>query len=134
MIKNLTFGVYLIISDFPVESLKTNKNQQKKSLILQYIFTQETSLILGTSTNATLQKIYSQHSQKHVSCWCQKKHCTAPFLDDQEPHSQRTCLHIPVNLCSKIFFPETQEICDCFSVSRYIKRCRKLCIQTQSHF
>ena len=26
MIKNLTFGVYLIISDFPVESLKANKN------------------------------------------------------------------------------------------------------------
>ena len=41
MIKNFIFGDYLLISNFPVESLKANKNQQKRSLILQYSFTQK---------------------------------------------------------------------------------------------
>ena len=36
MIQNLIFGVYLLISDFLAESLKANKNRQKRSLILQY--------------------------------------------------------------------------------------------------
>ena len=42
MIKNLIFGVYLLISGFLVEILKANKNQQKGSLILQCSFPQKT--------------------------------------------------------------------------------------------
>ena len=34
MIKNLRSGVYLLISDFLVESIEVNKNYQKRSLIL----------------------------------------------------------------------------------------------------
>ena len=35
MIQNLLFGVYLLIADFLIGSLKANKNQQKRLLILQ---------------------------------------------------------------------------------------------------
>ena len=45
MIKNLIFGVYLLISDFLVKSFhrqQANKNYQKRSLILQYNFAQKT--------------------------------------------------------------------------------------------
>ena len=54
MNKNLIFEVYLLISDFLVESLKASKNQQKSSLILQYSFAQKTFLVLQTSTHSTL--------------------------------------------------------------------------------
>ena len=39
MIKNLIFGVYLLISDFLARIRKANKDWQKRSLILQYSFT-----------------------------------------------------------------------------------------------
>ena len=32
MIQNLKFGVYLLISDFLIESLRANKNYQKGSI------------------------------------------------------------------------------------------------------
>ena len=34
MIQNLIFGVYLLLLDFLVETLKDNKNYQKRSVIL----------------------------------------------------------------------------------------------------
>ena len=37
----------------PTESLKANKNWQKRSLVLQYRFPQKTSYILKTSTLST---------------------------------------------------------------------------------
>ena len=40
------FGVYLLISDSPIESLRATKNYQKRSSILQYSFAQKTSLAL----------------------------------------------------------------------------------------
>ena len=78
------FGVYFLISNFLAESLKANKNWQKRWFFLQYCVNQKTSLILRTSTQKytpTIQpKIHSLYkfSSKHVSGWCQKKilHCT----------------------------------------------------------
>ena len=49
------------------------------------------SHILWTSTHWTLN-IHPQHNQKptkHVSAWCQKKICPAPYLDTQELYSWR---------------------------------------------
>ena len=54
MIKNLTFGGYLLISDFLVEIVKANKINKEMTLILQYSFTHKTSLILRTSTHSAL--------------------------------------------------------------------------------
>ena len=54
MIQNLIFGFYLLISDFLLENLKSNKNWQKRSLNLQYSFAQKASLILRTLTHSTL--------------------------------------------------------------------------------
>ena len=53
MIENLIFEVYLLILDFPAESLKAKKTG-KKLFTLQCSFTQKTSLILRTSINSTL--------------------------------------------------------------------------------
>ena len=45
MTQNLIYGIYLLISDFLVESLKANENQQKRSLILQYSFAKKPHLV-----------------------------------------------------------------------------------------
>ena len=60
--------------EFIAENLKANKNQRKRSLILQYSSAQKTSLILGIST--LLQTCFCLVSEKNI--------CTAPFLDTQE--------------------------------------------------
>ena len=44
MIQNLICGVYLLLSDFPAENLKVNKNQRKRSFILQFSLTSLTNL------------------------------------------------------------------------------------------
>ena len=70
------FEVYLLFSDFPAESLKANKNWQKRSPILPYSFANKILLILWTSTHSTRSKTHSLYkfSSKHVSSWCQKEH------------------------------------------------------------
>ena len=89
------------ISDFLAESLKAHKNWQKRSLTLQYNFTQKTSLILRTSTHLTLKVICSRNTAKKLSGFTnfpanmflfgvRKNICTAWFLDAQEPHSWST--------------------------------------------
>ena len=59
-------------------------------------------------TPAALPKIHSFYmfSSKHVSGWCQKDICTAPFLEAQELHSRSTWkasisifLHVFVRKC-----------------------------------
>ena len=101
MVQNLMFGVYLLISEFLVESPKANENQQKRSLILQYSLAQKTSLISRTSTHLILQKIYSCKTVKNLPqlanflanmlLLCVRKNIsTAPFLNAQELHSQGT--------------------------------------------
>ena len=68
MIKNLKFGVYLLISDFLVESLKANKNKEKRSLILQYSFAQ--------NSHSFYEPQLTQHYKKYISagqpttCFC----------------------------------------------------------------
>ena len=98
---NFFFGHHqgsFLISDFLAESLKTNKNQRKRSLILQHSFTQNTSLILRISTHLTLKIICSRNASKNLSHFTsfpanmflfgvRKSICTAPFLDTQELHS-----------------------------------------------
>ena len=57
----------IFIPDFLAGSLKANKDQRKKSLILQYSFAQKTSLILRTSTHFTLKIICSRKNVKNLS-------------------------------------------------------------------
>ena len=108
MIQNFTFAIlffeYIIstrssghcffIPEFVAENLKANKNQRKRSLILQYSFAQKTSLILRISTLLKL-KIFSQNTAKRISQFtnfptnmflfrARKNICTAPFPDAQE--------------------------------------------------
>ena len=52
---------------FLVESLKPTKTSKKRSLILQYSFTQKISLSLQTSTHLRLKIIYSQNIAKNLS-------------------------------------------------------------------
>ena len=63
MIQNLVFVVYLLISDSLVESIKANKNWEKRSLILQYSFAQKASLILRTLTPSKHYKKYTPATQ-----------------------------------------------------------------------
>ena len=81
MIQNFTFAIlffeYIIstrssghcffIPEFVAENLKANKNQRKRSLILQYSFAQKTSLILRISTLLKLKIIFSQNTAKRIS-------------------------------------------------------------------
>ena len=67
---------FSLISKFLAESLKANKNYQKRSRILQYSFAQKTSLILRTSTHLTLKTICSRNTAKNLykffqqTCFC----------------------------------------------------------------
>ena len=54
MIKNLIFGVYLLIFWQKVSKPTKATKKKKKKLILQYKFTQNTPLILQISTRSTL--------------------------------------------------------------------------------
>ena len=77
MIENLIFGVYLLFSDFLVESLKANK---KKTLILQYSFAQQPHSFYET---------HSFYEQKYTPA-TQPKICFWLLLDTQELHSRNT--------------------------------------------
>ena len=83
------------IPEFVAENLKANKNQRKRSLILQYSFAQKTSLILRISTLLKLKIICSQNTAKKLSQFTnfptemflfdvRKNIFTAPFPDAQE--------------------------------------------------
>ena len=83
------------IPELEAENLKANKNQPKRSLILQYSFAQKTSLILRISTLLKLKIIFSQNTAKRISQFTnfptnmfifrvRKNICTAPFPDAQE--------------------------------------------------
>ena len=93
--------------DFLAESLKSNKNWLKRSLIFQYSLAQKTSLILTTSTHLTLKIIYSHNAAKNLSYLAnfpasiflfgvKKSICTAPFLKAQELNSWST---LKANVC-----------------------------------
>ena len=83
------------IPEFIAENIKANKNQPKRSLILQYSFAQKASLILRISTLLKLKIICSQNTVKKLSQFTnfsakmflfgvRKNICTAPFPDAQE--------------------------------------------------
>ena len=89
-----TSSVFFIL-EFVAENLKANKNQRKRSLILQYSFAQKASLILRISTLLKLKIICSQNTVKKLSQFTnfsakmflfgvRKNICTAPFPDAQE--------------------------------------------------
>ena len=59
--------INFFIPVFAAENLKANKNQRKRSLILQYSFAQKTSLILRISTLLKLKIICSQSTAKKLS-------------------------------------------------------------------
>ena len=54
------------IPEFVAENLKANKNQRKRSLILQYSFAQKISLILRISILLKLKIICSQNTAKKL--------------------------------------------------------------------
>ena len=102
---------FLLISYFLAESLKANKNQQKRPHILQYSFSQKTSFILQTLTHLTLKIICSLNTAKSLSDFTnfqaniflfgvRKNICTAPFLDAQELHSWST---LKANVCISLY-------------------------------
>ena len=112
---------FFLISDFLAESLKTSKNYQKRSLILQYSFAQKASLILWTSTHLTLKIICFRNTAKNLLDFttsflvnmflfgCRKNICTPPFLDAQncilavlwKQMSVYFCIYAQEKFCSK---------------------------------
>ena len=95
------------IPEFVAENLKANKNQRKRSLILQYCFAQKTSLILRISTLLKLKITCSQNTAKKLSQFTNfpanmflfgvsKNIRTTPFPDVQELLSRRT---LKANVC-----------------------------------
>ena len=92
------YTFFKICSDFLEESPKANKNQRKRSLILQHSFAQKASLILGDSTHLALKVTCSRNTAKvflslqvfQPTRFClvsEKNIRTASYLDAQELHS-----------------------------------------------
>ena len=67
-----TLSVFFI-PEFVAENLKANKNQQKRSLILQYSFTQKTSFNLRISTLLKLKILCSQSTAKKKRIFVEKR-------------------------------------------------------------
>ena len=102
-----------LISYFLAESLKANKNQQKRPDNLQYSFSQK-NLIHFSNLNSpdTENNMLPQHSQKpfwlykfsskHISVLCQKKylHCTISWRTKTAflKHFESKCLYISIYL------------------------------------
>ena len=85
----------IFIPEFIAENIKANKNQPKRSLILQYNFVQKASLFLRISTLLKMKITCSQNTAKKLSqitnfptnmflFGVRKIICTAPFPDAQE--------------------------------------------------
>ena len=104
---------FFVISYFLEESLKANKNQQKRPHTLQYSFSKKTSLILQTSTHLTLKIIcslnktknlsdFTNFSSKHISDWCQKKYLHSTISWRRRTaflkHFESKCLYISIYL------------------------------------
>ena len=91
----------------------------KKSLVLQYSFSQNTSFILWTLTHLTLKIIFSDDTAKILSEFAnfsaniflfnvRENICTAPFLDAQELHSwstlkEKVCIFLDISLRKCLF-------------------------------
>ena len=111
MIKNLTFGVYLLISDFGRNSQSQQKLAKKITQFTRQFHSKNLTLFTNLNSLNIIKNKLPQHSQKHVSDWCQKKHLH--YIISRRPrttfseHLESKCRHIPLNLRSKIFIPET---------------------------
>ena len=110
--------INFFIPVFAAENLKANKNQRKRSLILQYSFAQKTSLILRISTLLKLKITCSQNTAKKLSQFTnfpanmflfgvRKKSISwlpgTTFLK----HFESKCLYISVYLPKKMFVSKT---------------------------
>ena len=116
MIQNLIFGFYLLISDFLVETLKTNKSQN----VLKLAKTSKTdyslyNTVLFKKPGSFYEPKPTQHCKKytaptqpkillckfwskHVSGCFQKNLYNIPFLDVQELHSRITQKNVSIFL------------------------------------
>ena len=108
MIKKLIFGADILISDFLVESLKANKNYQKKRpLILQCSFSQKLHFA-NLKSLTIIKSIIRHHSQKHVCDYCQKNYLHCPISAHPKvafsKHLEIKFLYTPVNLLEYICF------------------------------
>ena len=106
MIQNLICGVYLLLSDLPAENLKVNKNQRKRSFILQCSLTRLTNLeprkivkYILPSTTKNLNH-FTNFPANMFLVDVRKNICTAPFLDAQELHSRSTW---KANVCTFLY-------------------------------
>ena len=121
MIQKHLFGVYLLISNFLLES----QNQQKLATKIIGFTIQFHSRKITHFTNlnslSIIKNILFEHSQKPHSlnnfsskpgsCWCQMKHLH--YIISRYPktafskHLESKCLYIHVNIRKKFFVPET---------------------------
>ena len=92
LLKTSYFGAYLLISDFLVESLKTNKTSNRDhTLILQYSFAKKNLTHFTNLNSLNIIKRYSRNTTKSmVLVGVTKEISTAPFLDAQELSSRST--------------------------------------------
>ena len=112
--------------NFRFSSKKSQSQQklEKRSLILQYSFAQNTSLILRTSTHLTSKIIWSHNTAKNLSGFInfpvnmflfgvKKNICTAPFLDGEELHAWNTlkadvCIFLYISIRKCLFQRRTK--------------------------
>ena len=106
------------IPEFIAENIKPNKNQRKRSPILQYIFTQMTTLILRISTLLKLKIKCSQNKAKQNKLsqfthfptdmflfGVRKNICIASFPDAQELLSSN---NLKANVCMFLYISLTK--------------------------
>ena len=100
---------FFLISDFLAESLKANKNLQKRSHVLQYSFARKTSHFTNINSLDIENNMLPQHNQKPF--WLYKFSANmfnAPFPRTAFlKHIESKCLCISLYLLNKMFVPET---------------------------
>ena len=97
MIKNIIFGVYLLISDFLSEHNLAKKVTHFTMQFRSKNLTHFTNLYLLN----IIKKILPQHSQKHVSGWYQEQKLCC--IDAQNLHSRSTWKALPLYDCKYQF-------------------------------
>ena len=118
MIQNLIFGVYLLILDFLIDSLKADKNIKKFTHFTIQLHSKNLTHFMNFHSLNIIKNMLSQYNQKpysfykffskHVFGWCQKE---LHYTISRHPRTAFTkhfkFLYIPQKLRKKIFASET---------------------------
>ena len=87
MIRNFIFGVYLLISDLLVESLKTNENLLKYQPFYNIVSLKKSHSFYEPQLTRYYKEYTLATQPKTCSWWSSEKNiCIVPFLDAQELH------------------------------------------------